>query len=267
MAIAVKQLPPFAMASMRFVAAGAVMLALALRRGARLPSGRDWLRTLPIGALLFVGGNGFVAIGERTVSSSGAAVVCATMPIWVGALGALTGERPTVREWSALGLGFAGVLVLMRGPSLAGDPLDVAAICCAPICWALGSLLARRLPKTAATADSFMLPAMQMVGGGVVLAVVSAAAGEPLPVAADHTGWLALLYLWVFGSLIGFTAYSWLLRNTRAAIATSYAFVNPPLAVVFGSVLYGESLGLTTLIANAMIVVAVVLVVVRPRAR
>src|SRR5262249_2004574 len=104
--IAVVDLPPLIMASMRFLAAGAILFAVARRRGAAWPTLRDWLRVTPIGVLLFLGGNGFVALAETSVSSGGAAVVCATMPLWVGVLGALTGVRPTAREWLSLVVGF-----------------------------------------------------------------------------------------------------------------------------------------------------------------
>jgi drug/metabolite transporter (DMT)-like permease len=264
MAIAVAELPAFLMASLRFVAAGLVMLVIAMRRGVRIPGLREWLRVLPIGALLFVGGNGFVAIAQLSVSSGGAAVVVATMPIWVGVLGAFTGEKPSSREWFALALGFGGVLVLMGGPSLSGEPLHLLAIVAAPVAWAIGSLLARRLPATPATKDPFMLPAMQMLTGGIGLALVAGIRGERWPVDASADAWLAVGYLWIFGSLIGFTAYSWLLRNARPVVATSYAYVNPPLAVVIGALLHGEPLAWSTLAANVMIVIAVMLALRKP---
>jgi len=259
MAFAVAELPPFLMAGMRYTAAGVVMLVFALRRGVPLPPLREWLRIAPIGVLLFVGGNGFVAVAERTVTSGGAAVVVATMPLWVGVLGA-RGDRPSRREWLGLLIGFAGVVVLMGGPSLAGDPIDVAAIVAAPVSWAIGSVLARRLPITPTTRDPFMLPAIQMLTGGLVLAGVGFGAGQRFPVDASTGAWLSVGYLVVFGSLIGFTAYSWLLRNARPVVATSYAYVNPVIAVVIGAAISGEPLGVTTVVANAMIVGAVMLV-------
>lgn len=256
--VAVTELPPLLMASLRYVAAGLVLLLIALRRGAAWPSARAWLRVLPIGALLFVGGNGFVAIAQQSVTSGGAAVVCAMMPLWVGVLGVITGERPTRREWLSLLLGFGGVVVLMGGPSLAGEPLHVLVLIGAPLSWAMGSILARRLPGDIAR-DPILLPAMEMVTGGVVLAAAGGALGERLPVHASASAWLALAYLFVFGSLVAFTAYSWLLRNARPAVATSYAYVNPILAVLLGAALSGEPIGATTMIANALIVVAVFL--------
>lgn len=263
MRIAVAELPPLLMASLRFTAAGLVLLVIGIRRGAAWPRARDWLRVAPIGALLFLGGNGFVAIAELTVSSGGAAVVCAMMPLWVGVLGLVFGVRPSAREWVSLVVGFIGVLVLMGGPSLAGDPVHIALLMGAPMCWALGSLLARRLPGEAAQ-DAFLLPAMEMLTGGAALVVVAALRGERIPTDASASAWLALGYLWVFGSLVAFTAYNWLLRNARPVIATSYAYVNPILAVGFGSLFSGEALGVTTVIANVLIVGAVWLALRRP---
>ena len=263
--IAIVDLPPLLTASVRFVAAGLVLLLIALRRGATWPTAREWLRVTPIGALLFLGGNGLVSIAQQSVSSGGAAVVCAMMPVWMGVLGALSGERPTRREWASLVVGFVGVFVLMGGPTLAGETLHIVILVFSPMCWALGSILARRLPGKAAK-DSFMLPAMQMLTGGVVLFAVAALHGERFPIDASASSWLAVGYLWLFGSILGFTAYSWLNRNARPVVATSYAYVNPVLAVILGTVISGEPLGVTTVIANVLIVGAVYLALRKPPA-
>jgi drug/metabolite transporter (DMT)-like permease len=262
MRIVVHELPPLLTAAIRFTISGGVMLVLARRSGARLPPLRAWLRVAPIGALLCLGGNGFVSIAETSVSSSGAAVVCATMPLWTGVLGALSGSRPSVREWSALVLGFIGVLVLMGGPSLSGEPLHIVHIILSPVSWAFGSLLARRIGKT--DSSMFTAPAMQMLTGGVVLFAVAMLRGERIPTDASAAAWGALGYLIVFGSLIAFTAYSWLLRNARPIVATSYAYVNPILATLIAAAFYGEPLGVTTLIANVLIVGAIVLGMYKP---
>jgi len=265
MRYAVAELPPLGMASLRFAAAGLALLAIAKQRGAAWPSAREWVRVVPIGALLFLGGNGFVAISELSVSSGGAAVVCATMPLWTGVLAAISGERPTRREWLSLVVGFLGVVVLMGGPSLQGEPLHLVLIVLAPAMWALGSVLARR-NAARSNIDTFMSSAMQMLAGSALLAVGALVRGEPLPVHASAGAWLAVVYLFVFGSLLGFTAYNWLLRHARSVVATSYAYVNPVLAVLLGAALSGEALGWTTLVANVLIVGAIALAFTRRRA-
>ena len=164
----------------------------------------------------------------------------------------------------SLVIGFVGIVVLMGGPSLAGEPIHIVMIVGAPICWALGSVMARRLPASVG-GDAFMLPAMEMLTGGAALAIIGFANGERIPTNASTSAWLALGYLVVFGSLLAFTAYNWLLRHARPAVATSYAYVNPVLAVLLGAVLTGEPLGMTTLIANGLIVMAVMLALHRPK--
>lgn len=264
MKIAMHDLPPFLMASMRFVSAGMVLLLVALRRGVRWPTARDWLSVAPIGTLLFVGGNGFIAIAQGTIPSGATAVVAAMMPLWMGVLAVISGDRPTRREWLSLVIGFAGIIVLMGGPSLAGSPLHVVLLLLAPLAWALGSLLARRLDSPA-TKNVFMLSALEMITGGVALAVFGALRGESIPHDVGAHSWMALAYLWVAGSLIAFTAYSWLLRNTRPVVATSYAYVNPSLAVILGAVIDGEPLGPTTIAANVLMVLAIYLALSRAR--
>lgn len=264
MKIAMHDLPPFLMASMRFVSAGMVLLLVALRRGVRWPTARDWLSVAPIGTLLFVGGNGFIAIAQGTIPSGATAVVAAMMPLWMGVLAVISGDRPTRREWLSLVIGFAGIVVLMGGPSLAGSSLHVVLLLLAPLAWALGSLLARRLDSPA-TKNVFMLSALEMITGGIALAVFGALRGESIPHHVGAHSWMALAYLWVAGSLIAFTAYSWLLRNTRPVVATSYAYVNPSLAVILGAVIDGEPLGPTTIAANVLMVLAIYLALSRAR--
>lgn len=265
MRVAVAELPPMLTAGARYLTAGVVMLAVARVRGAPWPSLRQWLRVVPAGALLFIGGNGFVAVAETSVSSGGAAVVCATMPLWAGVLSAATGERPTLREWGSLGLGFLGVIVLMGSPSLDGEPLHRYLLIASPICWAIGSIYTRRLPKpvTKTAGDTFMAPAMQMLTGGASVILVGLVRGEHVPTAASGEALACVAYLIVFGSIIGFTAYDWLLRNARPVVATSYAFVNPVMAVLIGAALYGEPLSWQAGLANALIVGAVLLALKR----
>jgi drug/metabolite transporter (DMT)-like permease len=258
-------LPPLLSASMRFCGAGAIMLAYALHKGAKLPPLRDWLRVAPVGVLLFVGGNGFVSIASQSAPSGGIAVVCALMPIWAGIFGSAIGVRPTAREWLSLFIGFAGVVVLLGGPSLAGKPVHIVLVILSPMLWAAGSLLSRRTKDVGGAHGAFIGPALQMITGGVALLAVALVRGERIPLDARPTAWLALGYLVVFGSLVAFTAYAWLLRNARPVVATSYAYVNPILAVFIGAALYHEPLGWTTFVANILIVGAVILALRRTR--
>ena len=169
MRIVVHELPPLLSAAIRFAVAGAVMMIYALRRGATLPTWRDWARVAPVGVLLFVGGNGFVSIASQSIVSGGTAVVCALMPLWVGVLGAATGVRPTAREWMSLVVGCVGVLVLLGGPSLAGEPVHIVLLILSPMLWAAGSLISRGSKDVGGTHAPLVGPAMQMLTGGAIL--------------------------------------------------------------------------------------------------
>jgi drug/metabolite transporter (DMT)-like permease len=263
MRVAVEGLPPFFMASSRFLVTGTVLLVALRLRGAPWPTLAQWGWALPIGVLMFVLGNGTVAFAEKRLSSGVAAVVCGTMPLWAAALGRFFGETTTAREWLALVLGFVGVGVLSLGGELRAEPQAAALLFVAPVAWALGSLWARRLPL----AKGLMSAATQMLSGGVVMGLMSWAFSEEVPAAPRRDSVLALVYLAVFGSLIAYSAYTWLLANTRTAVATSYSYVNPAIAVGMGVLLGGERAGPEVVVAVALIIVATVLVVRRPKAR
>lgn len=269
MQIAIEDMGPLLMGGVRFILAGGAMYLIARRKTTVRPTLRDWVGVLPIGLTLFLGGNGFIGIAEQptdagAIPSGTTAVVAAMMPLWTGILGVFFGARPTRREILALAIGFGGILVLVRGPSLQGDPVHVVLLLLAPAMWAVGSLLTRSL-KSEVAKDPRMLPAMQLFAGGVIMLVAAPIRGEHIPV---HIGWesaTAFIYLVTIGSLLTFTAYSWLLRNTRPIVATSYAFVNPTIALLLGAVLHGEGLGVNVLIANAMMVLAIYLAVAKPK--
>lgn len=258
MRVAVHGLPPMLMGAMRFLAAGAILYAIAAARGAKLPTRQQWKYIVPVGILFFIGGNGFVAIAETSIDSGIAAVVCATMPLWAAVAAAVTGERPSARECLGLGLGFAGVVVLIGGVDTAGDPTHLVLLLLSPMSWGVGSIIARRMPGPSGVGTA----AMQMIVGGAAVGAIALARGERIPMDAPVDAWLAVLYLMIAGSLIAFTAYAWLLRNTRPAVATSYAFVNPAIAVLVGAVLGGEVLGASTIVATGLIVAAVAIVIV-----
>jgi drug/metabolite transporter (DMT)-like permease len=259
MRVAVEGLPPFFMASTRFVLTGLVLLAILKVRGAAWPTRREWLYAVPVGTLMFVLGNGTVAVAEQHISSGIAAVVCGTMPLWAGAMGPLFGERANRQEWLGLVLGFAGVAVLSLGGELRAHPFYAAILFAAPISWALGSLLARKLPL----AKGLMSASTQMVTGGVVMAFVSLVAGERVPSSPPVSALIAWAYLAIFGSLVAYSAYTYLLRHTRPAVATSYSYVNPVIAVAIGAVLGREHVGPEVIFAVLLIVAATVLVVLR----
>ena len=260
MRVAVEGLPPFMMASTRFILTGLVLLAFLKARGSPWPTRREWLYATPVGVLMFVLGNGTVAVAEKHLSSGVAAVVCGTMPLWVAALGRFFGEKTSPREWFALVLGFSGVAVLGFGGELKGEPFSAVILFIAPISWALGSLLARRLPL----AKGLMSAATQMLMGGLVMSVVSVIAREEVPVAPPLRSLLAWVYLAVFGSLVAYSAYTYLLANARPSVATSYAYVNPAIAVAMGVGMGGEHAGPEIFIAVALIIAATVLVIRKP---
>ena len=263
MRIAVEGLPPFMMASTRFILTGVVLLMFLRSRGSPWPTRREWMYATPVGALMFVLGNGTVAMAEKHISSGVAAVVCGTMPLWVAAMGRFFGEKTSVREWLALALGFGGVAVLSMGGELKAEPFSAVILFLAPISWALGSLLARRLPL----AKGLMSAATQMLTGGLVMSVVSVIAREEIPVAPPAASVFAWAYLAVFGSLIAYSAYTYLLANARPSVATSYAYVNPAIAVAMGVGMGGEHAGPEIFVAVALIIAATVLVIRKPAPR
>jgi drug/metabolite transporter (DMT)-like permease len=258
MRVVVEVLPPFMMACARFILVGAVLLVLMKSRGAAWPTRKEWLLSAPVGVLMFVLGNGTVAYAEKHISSGIAAVVCGTMPLCAAAMGPLFGEKATSREWIGLGLGFAGVAVLGFGRELRAEPLYAAILMVAPIAWAAGSMLGRKLalPKGLTSA------ATQMITGGVATGLVSVAIGEQAPAEIPLKVALAWVYLCVFGSLVAYSAYTYLLGATRPAVATSYSYVNPAVAVAIGTLIGGEKVGPEVIVAVLFIVVATALVVV-----
>jgi drug/metabolite transporter (DMT)-like permease len=261
MRIALETMPPMLMGAARFITAGLMLLVIGRRTVGRWPTWAEWRAAAPVGALLFVGGNGLVAFAETAVSSGIAAVVVATMPLWMAVFASVSGERPRASEWLGIAVGFSGVVVLMSGAELSAEPLAAGLLALSPVCWALGSTIARRT----AQAPGVLAGATQQVLGGVAMVATGFLRGERIPTDPSADSLWALAYLIVFGSLLAYTAYAWLLRNTRPAVATSYAFVNPPLAVLLGAVLAAEAVSPATWIATPIIVAAVVLVVGRPR--
>lgn len=270
--IAVADFAPFVMASLRFLAAGAVLFAWLRLRGEPAPTRAQWLSASWIGFLLLSCSNGAVTWAEQTVPSGLTALLCAILPMWMVLLEWL-GDRskvPSARVILGVLLGIAGVAVLI-GPGLAspGERVDLfgaGLIVLGSLTWALGSLASRKanLPKSAP-----MSTAMQMLAGGAILGLAGVVNGDWQtfhPLAVPARAWIALAYLAVFGSLIALSAYVWLLRVSTPARVSTYAYVNPVVAVILGWALLDEPLVPRTVLAAAIIVSAVV-VITTQRAR
>lgn len=275
--IGVESLPPLLMAGVRFVVAGGLMYAWARwprpgrgERRAAKPSRVYWKSAAIVGGFLLVLGNGGVCMAERTVPSGLTALLIATTPLWMALLDWLWhgAARPSGRMVAGLALGFIGAGLLVAPGKLAGgervEPVGAAILMLATMSWAVGSLWSRRVELPA---SPVLATAMEMLAGGLILLAVSGATGEwgrLRPGAVSGRSLWALGYLIVFGSMIGFSAYVWLLRVTTTAVASTYAYANPLIAVVLGAVVAGEAISMRILLAGAAIIVAVVLIISEP---
>lgn len=264
MRFALETMPPFFAAGGRFVIAGALLYAIARRGGAPPPARVHWRASFMVGGLLFLIGNGGIMWAELTVPSGPAALIVATVPLWMALLGWLFfgNGRPGFRTFAGLAIGFAGV-VLLVGPGEIEhqvNPVGALVLIFSAFAWATGSLLSRRLP---APPSALLGAAMNLFAGGVLLLAASLLAGEwssLRPETFSLKSWLAVVYLVVFGSILGFSAYMWLLKVVPPNRVATYAYVNPVVAVFLGWALGGEALSPQMLGAAAVIVTAVVLI-------
>src|SRR5687767_7950111 len=268
--VAVRTIPPLMMGSVRFLLAGGILYLFAVRRGDRAgdrPTATHWRSAFIIGTALLLGGNGLVGYAEQRVPSGIAALLIATVPLGLAIGDRLRyGSRLSWQTVLGLGIGFGGVILLV-GQSGAGkiDSLGAVALVAASLFWAAGSLYSRGAPLPS---RPLVGTAMEMIAGGLVLAVVSVATGELGRLDLNSVSGesvLGLIYLIVFGSWVGFTAYIWLLRNTRTSLVGTYAYVNPVVAVLLGWWLLEETITLRTLLAGGVIVVGVALIVTATR--
>lgn len=262
---AIESIPPFSMAAIRFLVAGGVLFAWARWRSNERLTWTHWRSAAVVGFLLLVGGNGGVVWAEQTVPSGITALIIAIVPLWIVLLEWMNnGVRPNVFTSLGIFLGLVGILLLIGPGEITGTDTDVdwvgaLVLIVATISWAIGSLYSRRahLPQS-----PFLATAMEMILGGLFLAVIGFASGETLNVSLASTKSLfALGYLIVFGSMIGFTAYIWILRVAPPSKASTYAFVNPIVAVFLGWLLAGEELSLSVITAMAIIVTAVAIII------
>jgi len=263
---AIETVPPFLMAGARFLLAGVVLYAWMRLRGRSRPTYYHWISAAIVGGLLLLGGNGGVVWAEQRVPSGLTALLITCVPLWMALLNWLRpgGVRPSVAVATGLLAGFGGVTLLVGPGEFAGgahvDPVGGLVLLLASLSWAAGSLYSRyaRFPDSALLATG-----MEMIAGGALLLLASAATGEWARLdlgAVSLTSLVSFAYLIAFGSLVGFTAYIWLLRVSTPARVSTYAYVNPVVAVFLGWAFAGEPLTPRTLIAAAIIICAVVLI-------
>lgn len=260
---AIETIPPFLMAGTRYLTAGALLYGWARLRGAPSPSLVHWRSAAVVGAFLLLVGNGGVVWAEQRVDSGLAALLISTEPIWIVLLVWLRSgrQRPNPRVVAGLLLGFTGLVMLVR-PTGSGsiDPLGAAALVLASLSWAWGSLYGQRAPLPS---SPLVTTGIQMLAGGAFLMIASALTGEPARFVLSEVSMrsaLALGYLVVFGAIVAFTAYVWLLRVAPPVLVSTYAYVNPVVAVFLGWAFAGEPLTGGTLIAAAVILAGVALI-------
>jgi len=264
--VGVREVPPFLLAAMRFLVAGLVLYGWTIARGERSPSRREWKSASLLAILIFVIDYGLVFWAEQRVPSGIAAVVMATIPAFIALaeIIVLRTQKLTIRLALALLIGIGGVAVLIsRSLNLGGMPIDrrgALALIIGSISWSVATVISRklRLPPS-----KVMSSGAQMLAGGVFLTLTAAALGEFRdfhPSAISRGAWLSLLYLIVAGSIIGFTAYVWLIHHESPTKVGTYAYVNPVVAVLVGYLLGGEALGLRTILGTVFILISVVVI-------
>ncbi|MGE5173541.1 MAG: drug/metabolite exporter YedA [Betaproteobacteria bacterium] len=253
--------PPFFVAGSRYMLVGAAMYLYLRRRGAPAPTRPQWLSASTVGAFLLMGGTGGVVYAEQWVGSGLAALVLATTPLWTVLFSGIWRQWPRRTEWIGIVLGLAGIVLLNLEGDLRAYPAGAVLLVLAAASWSFGSVLSTRL----ALPSGAMASASQMFTGGLVVLLASLLSGESIAADPSMKSIGAMAYLAVFGSLLGYTAYTYLLNNVRPALATSYAYVNPVLAVFLGVWLAGEHITTTGIIAMLTILAGVVLVIVGQR--
>jgi len=256
--IALEGFPPFFMAGIRFLAIGIALYCFLRFKGAPLPNRIQWGGATVVGGFLLLGGNGGVVFAEQWVASGLAALGVATVPLWTVLFAGIWRRWPTRFEWTGLMLGFAGIVLLNMEGDLRANPAGAIALIISAICWAFGSAWSRHLSLP----SGLMASAVEMIAGGALLLIASIFVGERIEMFPAWRPIGAMFYLAVFGSLIGYSAYTYLLANVRPALATSYAYVNPVIAVALGILLAGEQITMIGIMAMLIIIAAVILTVV-----
>ena len=264
--VGVREVPPFLLAAMRFSVAGLVLCVWTAARGERGPRGREWASAFVLGTLIFVLDYGLLFWAEQRVPSGIAAVMLAMIPVFMALseIIFLRTQKLTLRLGVALLIGLAGVAVLMsHSLNLGGAPIDrsgAMALMIASMTWSIASIFTRKVPLPPC---KMMSSGVQMLVGGILLVVVAGALGEFRnfhPASVSLGVWFALLYLIVAGSIIGFTAYVWLIHHESPTKVGTYAYVNPAVAVLVGYFLGGEQIGLRTILGTVFVLVSVVVI-------
>jgi drug/metabolite transporter (DMT)-like permease len=253
--VAITGFPTFFLVGTRFLVAGILILTWQMLRGAPLPTIVQWRGAALIGCLLLLIGNGSVALGEHWVSSGATVALMSSVPLSTAAWSCLFGQRPARLEWLAMGVGTLGIAVMLLGQDLQASPLGVAVVLGGTLCWSLATVLARRVALPAG-ATGF---GAEMLCAGVGGFIVSALAHEPWTVTSAIEPWAAWGYLVIFGSLIGFSAFRFLVERVSATLATTYAYVNPPVALFIGWWLGHEQFSIQLLMGLPVVLTAVAL--------
>ncbi|MEP7289500.1 MAG: drug/metabolite exporter YedA [Chloroflexota bacterium] len=248
---ALESFPPYLMMGIRFLMAGSALFIFLRARGTKMPTLKQWRSAAIVGGLLLLGGMGSVALAEESVSSGLAATLVATAPLWAMLFSVLWGSFPTRREWIGVVLGVIGVGLLTLEGNLQANPGGVALMLFATACWSLGSIWSRHLDMP----EGAMGNAAEMLAGGAMLVLVGLLRREQIVAVPTLSAVLALLYLTTFGSLATITAYMYLLKTVQPSLATSYALVNPAIALLLGMFIGGEHLTGSAVIALPVILV------------
>lgn len=256
MRLVLVDIPPFLQIGSRGVVAALLLFAWLRWRGVPWPDRRGWRDAGIVGVLLIGGGTGGVAVAQQWVGSGLAAVVIATVPLWAALFNGCWGQWPRRAEWIGIGIGFLGVALLALEKDFRAEPRGAVVLLAAAALWAYGSMLSRRL-RLPAGASGF---AAEMLIGGSVLTLAGLVTGERIAWPLHPATWWLWGYLVVFGSIVGFSAYMYLVSRVRPALATSYAYVNPVIAVLLGISLGGESVSAGGFVAMALVLAAVVLI-------
>ena len=252
----IESFPPFMMAGLRFVVAGIILYTVMRALGSPNPSAKQWLAATAIGVLLPAVGNGTVTYVQQTISSSVAALSIATAPIWMAIFSSIWGHHISRQEWLGIAIGLCGIVLLNIGGSLHGDYTSAALLIFAAASWSFGSVWSKHLDLP----SGLMAPASQMLMGGIALMIASALNHEHYPSVISAKSWGAMLFLVVFGSLVAYSAYQYLLKNVRTLVASSNTFVNPVVAFAVGILYANETVTRTEYLALAVILVGVFLV-------